>query len=72
MNETRETRIKKDLLELLVELRSEMITIMDHRRNAVYHEGEEREAFLEHWETKENEQWEKIRAAELLIHVLDA
>ena len=72
MNETRETRLRKDLLEHLMDLRSEIITIMDHRRNGVYYEGEERAAFLEHWERKENEEWEKIRAAELLIHSLDA
>lgn len=73
MNESRETRIKKDLLELLTDFRSEMIDIMDSRRTAIYKEDDgSRCKFLEEVDKKETAMWEKIHAAELLIHVLDA
>lgn len=73
MNESRETRIKKDLLELLTDFRSEMIDIMDSRRTATYKEDDgTRCKYLEEVEKRETMAWEKIHAAELLIRVLDA
>lgn len=73
MNEDRQTRIKKDLLEILTDFRSEMIDIMDSRRTAIYKEDDgSRCKFLEEVEKKETVAWEKIHAAELLIRVLDA
>lgn len=72
MNESRETRLKKDLLEMLTQFRSEMIDIMDGRRRAMlYEDPEARDIYLASVAKNEANQWEKIHAAELLIHTLD-
>lgn len=72
MNETRDVRIKKDLLEMLTQFRSEMIDVMDSRRRAMFYDNhEEREAYLAEVSKNESALWEKITAAEVLISSLD-
>lgn len=72
MNESRETRLKKDLFELLTNYRGEMITIMDSRRSACFYDDPaERDEFLKKVRKQEDELWDKIHAAELLIRSLD-
>jgi hypothetical protein len=68
MNETRDTRITKDLLEQIMHYRGELVEVMDSRRSAVYIEQKApREEFLAKISKKENDLWDKIRACELLI-----
>jgi len=72
MNESRDTRIKKDLLELIGDFQNELITVMDSRRRSIFMKNEEeREAYLADVDEKEADLWNKMRAAETLISALD-
>lgn len=72
MNETKEERIKKDLLDLISSFRGDLIEVMDSRRRTLYYENpQERDEFLKEVSKKEDDLWDKIRAAELLISALD-
>ncbi len=73
MNETRDTRLKKDLLEQIMHYRSELVEVIDSRRSAAYIDQKDaREDYLAKVSKKENDLWDKIRACELLIADLDA
>lgn len=71
MNETRETRIRNDLLEKISDFRAELIEVMDSRRTL--YEGDripdsdEPRRLLDR---REEDLWKKINAAELLIEAL--
>jgi hypothetical protein len=72
LNETRETRVKKDLLEMLLNYRSEMVTIMDSRRSACFYEDpKKRDEFLAAVNKQEADLWALIHAVELIISSLD-
>ncbi len=72
MNENRDTRIKKDLLEQIMHYRGELVEVIDSRRSAAYIEQKDaREDYLAKVSKKENDLWDKIRACELLIADLD-
>jgi hypothetical protein len=73
MNESRETRIKKDLLQQIMHYRGELVEVIDSRRSAAYIDQKDaREDYLAKVSKKENDLWDKIRACELLIEDLDA
>lgn len=73
MNESKNDRIKKDLLELIMEYRGELIDVMDSRRRSIsYPDPIEQEEFIKEVNKNEANLWEMIRAAELLINHLDA
>jgi hypothetical protein len=67
MTETPKERLKADLATLRGEIQHKLILVMDSRRRAVALEGEEREAYLEELQMKENALWAKLAAAELLL-----
>ena len=72
MNESRKTRIKKDLLELITDFHAELISVMDSRRQALNRERpSDSDALLREIDRKESELWDKIKAAELLVETLD-
>ncbi len=70
MNESANIRMKRDLLQLLGEMQAQMVIDMDRRRDALSREGGIAKALVSHYEKKEDEIWEKIHAAELLIKYL--
>jgi hypothetical protein len=67
MNEHPRERLKKDLFELRGKIQSKLITTMDSRRRAVSMSEEEREAFLDLVQQKENALWAKLDAVDLLL-----
>jgi hypothetical protein len=72
LNESPEVRIKKDILQMVMKYRSDLIDVMDSRRTAPHHdEPEAREEYLAAVRKKEDDIWDKIRACELLITDLD-
>ena len=72
MNETRDIRIKKDLLEQIMRYRSELVEVMDSRRRAIcFEQKTARDEYLAQVSKKEDDLWSKIRACELLIADLD-
>jgi hypothetical protein len=66
-NETAEERLKMDLATHKGELQSELITVMDRRRNAIFYDGAEREKFLASIDTDEQALWKKLDAITLLL-----
>ena len=72
MNETRKQRIKRDLLELVAEYHSDLISVMDSRRQALVRERpSDSDALLREIDQKETELWDKIKAAELLVETMN-
>jgi hypothetical protein len=72
MNESRETRIKKDLLELLTRYRGQILDVMDSRRTACFYDDpKKRDELMAEVRKKEDDLWDLIHAVELIISSLD-
>jgi hypothetical protein len=71
MNETKEVRLKRDLQELITDCHSNLVTVMDSRRQTITIEDPaERTAFLNKIEKNEASLWAKIEAANTLLSYL--